>query len=224
VTDFRYKNVRWITIDATGTLIDPFPTVGSVYRDVLKRHGIEAEAVLLQKRFIEVFRNMTCVPRGEVDADTEYAFWKKLVLNVVEPWVSGERAESVFLDAYEAFARTENWRAPGGAEEMLKNLQGRGYRLALLSNADARCRSILNGMGLSKYLEHIMLSCELGYEKPDIRIFRAAEKIMGAKPDEILHVGDSLRNDGQGPERAGWRTLVIGRDIARLADVVGVMQ
>jgi putative hydrolase of the HAD superfamily len=219
VTDCSVKGIRWITIDATGTLIDPFPSVGSVYRDVLLRHGIAADETLLQHRFVEVFRNLTKIPRGAVNETTEYEFWKKLVLNVVEPWTTGTDGENVFHDAYEAFARAENWRFPVGADVMLKNLKERGYRLALLSNADTRCRSILGEMGLSQYLESILLSCELGYEKPDIRAFRAAEKILGARSDEILHVGDSVRNDGAGPEAAGWRSLVIGRDIARFVDL-----
>jgi len=219
VADFSHREIRWITIDATGTLIDPYPSVGSVYRDVLKRHGVEADEKLLQRRFVEGFRGLTQIPRCPVDENTEYEFWKRLVMNVVEPWVAFEKADMVFVDAYEAFARAENWRFHDGAEEMLKNLKGRGYRLALMSNADARCRSILNEMGLAQYLEYILLSCELGYEKPDIRAFRAAEKILDAKTHELLRVRDSFRNDGAGPEAAGWHALVIGRDIAKLVEL-----
>ena len=216
-------DIRWITIDATGTLIDPFPSVGHVYSVVLSRHGVAVPHELLQRRFIEVFHNMTKLPRGEVDEATEYEFWKRLVMGVVEPWSVGSHAEAVFTDAYDAFASADNWRAPDGAEAMLSDLRSRGYRLALLSNADARCRSILQQMGLAQYLEHIFLSCELGYEKPDARLFEKIETILGAKKRDILHVGDSQRNDGDGPRNVGWRALVIGRDIGSLCAIQSLL-
>jgi putative hydrolase of the HAD superfamily len=218
-----FGRVRWITIDATGTLIDPYPSVGEVYRKVLARHGLDAPQPILQKRFVEVFHNMTKVPRGVVNEKSEYEFWKRLMLGVVEPWATGETAEKVFEDAYNAFALAENWRAPEGAEALLKSLSARGYNLALLSNADGRCRRILQDMGLAKYLKHILLSCEVGYEKPDIRLFKRVEVILGAKPEEILHVGDSQRNDGDGPRAADWNAVIIGRDIPKLVDLESVL-
>lgn len=214
-----FSNIRWITIDATGTLIDPHPSVGHVYSSVLAKHGIEARHDLIQKRFIEVFRNMTKVPRGEVNEASEYDFWRRLVFGVVEPWAAGEEAERIFEDAYDDFALAENWRAPEGSAEMLEGLCQQGYNLALLSNADARCRKILEGLGLSKYLKHVFLSCEVGYEKPDLRLFRRVEEFLGAKPSEILHVGDSQRNDGEGPRAAGWNAVVIGREISKFTEL-----
>jgi putative hydrolase of the HAD superfamily len=220
---FNQKRVRWITIDATGTLIDPYPSVGEVYRKVLAQHGIDAPQPVLQKRFVEVFRNMTKIPRGIVNEKSEYEFWKRLMLGVVEPWASGAEAERVFLDAYDAFALAENWRAPEGAEALLKRLCERGYNLALLSNADARCRKILEDMGLARYLRHLFLSCEVGYEKPDLRLFRSVEATLRARPEEILHVGDSPRNDGDGPRAADWNAVIIGRDIPKLVDLESVL-
>ena len=213
------SNIRWITIDATGTLIDPYPSVGHVYSAVLAKHGIHAPHKQLQRRFIDVFRGMTRTPRGVVSEGSEYVFWKLLVMSVIEPWIREKEAEAVFEDAYEAFASADNWRAPEGAGDLLRDLKARGYKLALLSNADARCRGILKAMGLAQHLEHILLSCELGFEKPDVRLFHRAEEVLGAKPRDILHVGDSNRNDGEGPEAAGWRALVIGRDIGKLCDI-----
>lgn len=222
MTDF--KNIRWVTIDATGTLIDPYPSVGHVYCAVLAKHGIETRHDMLQRRFIEVFRNMTNIPRGVVDEASEYEFWKQLMMGVVEPWAVGAKADRIFTDAYEEFALAANWRAPEGSEAMLKNLCERGYNLALLSNADARCRRILTDMGLAQYFKHILLSCEVGFEKPDTRLFKRVEEIIGAKPSEILHVGDSQRNDGDGPRAAGWNAVVIGREISKLVELQSLLK
>lgn len=218
------SHIRWITIDATGTLIDPYPSVGHVYSRVLARHGFESDHALLQRRFVEQFRSLTKVSRGVVSEASEYAFWKRLVLGVIEPWCSGGDAETVFSDSYDEFAKASNWRAPEGAGALLERLTKQGYRLALLSNADARCRGILKELGLAPWLEQIFLSCEMGFEKPDLRLFRKVEEIIGEVPENILHVGDSARNDGEGPRAAGWQALVIGRDIAALDDLESLLR
>jgi putative hydrolase of the HAD superfamily len=131
--------------------------------------------------------------------------------------------ERIFEDAYRAFARADNWRAPEDAAQTLSLLKARGYRLALLSNADGRTRDILAGLGLAPHLEQVLLSCELGYEKPDLRLFRRAEALLRADSSRILHVGDSARNDGEGPRNAGWRAVVLGREIGALGDLEALL-
>ncbi len=217
------QGIRWITFDAVGTLIDPRPSVGHVYAAVMARHGIVAEAAALQTSFVEVFRRLTRIPRDCVDENSEYAFWKALVLEVIAHWVRGEDAERVFEDAYTAFADPANWYAINGGPRLLESLHKRGYRLALLSNADARIRGIIEAHGLGIHMEQMLLSSELGHEKPDIRLFRKVEEQLGATPEEILHIGDSERNDGQGPRAAGWHAIVIDRradDLFLLAEAI----
>ncbi len=213
------KQYRWITLDAVGTLIDPHPSVGHLYSAVLARHGVEAAHSQLQTRFIEVFKGMTRSPREGICDASEYQFWKKLVLDVISPWMNNGKADAVFEDAYESFARADSWRAIDGAHELLDVLSERGYKLALLSNADSRIRKIIQELGLATHMEHIFLSCDLGYEKPDSRIFKKVEGILGCGPEEILHVGDSRRNDGEGPRSAGWQTMVIGAELPDLASL-----
>jgi len=119
-----FSAIKWVTIDATGTLIDPFPSVGEVYRRVLAAHGVEAPQPLLQQRFVQVFRQMTKVPRGVVTEESERAFWRDLVANVAEPWARGLDTDAFFRDAYDAFAKAENWRAPDGAGSFSRGLCG----------------------------------------------------------------------------------------------------
>lgn len=210
------SDIRWITLDATGTLIDPHPSVGHVYSTVMARHGIDVHHGELQNRFIEVFRSMTKTPRGEVSVEGEFRFWKELVLNVMAPWINEGQHEALFNEAYNVFAETDSWKAMPGAAPLLAELKGRGYKLALLSNADARVRTIMREMGLAAHMEHIFLSCELGYEKPDRRLFAKVEELLGCSGKNILHVGDSKRNDGTGPREAGWNALVIGDELEEL--------
>lgn len=70
-----------------------------------------------------------------------------------------------------------------------------------------------NMLGLERYIpkKYIVISGEVGTSKPGEGIFRAAEKAMGLKPDQIWLIGDSLKHDIEGARAAGWHTLWFDR-------------
>jgi len=107
--------------------------------------------------------------------------------------------------------RSNLWSAPGeGARETLAALQARGYRLAVVSNADGRVRDLLEVAGLSTLLEAVIDSSEVGVEKPDLRIFLAATERLGVPSRACAYVGDIYEIDVLGAEAAGMRGILIG--------------
>jgi len=117
--------------------------------------------------------------------------------------------ESLFNDLWHTFAEPRRWRLDAGARETLVELKKRGYRLAILSNWDLRLRSLLEGLRLAPYFEHLIISSEAGFEKPDPRIFELAQHRFGLSPHEILHVGDSEHHDAEGARKVGWRWVIV---------------
>ena len=93
--------------------------------------------------------------------------------------------------------------------DTLATLRERGYRLAILSNWDRRLRGILDGLGISPFFEELIISSEIGFEKPDARIFETAQKRMGVSGGKILHVGDSPYHDLEGCRPMGWHCLLV---------------
>jgi putative hydrolase of the HAD superfamily len=100
--------------------------------------------------------------------------------------------------------------APGA----LTTLSRRGYRLAVVSNADGRVRGLLESAGLSALFELIVDSSEAGVEKPDPRIFLAATERLGLPPAACAYVGDIYEIDVVGARRAGLEALLIGSGAA----------
>ena len=74
--------------------------------------------------------------------------------------------------------------------------------------------------GLLPGLEGYFLSCELGFAKPDERMYRAVAEGMGAPAREILFVGDSRRCDWEGPRNFGMRSALF-RVAGRVTDDAG---
>ena len=90
-----------------------------------------------------------------------------------------------------------------GAHEILALLSSR-YRLGVISNgyADTQ-RPRLAAAGLTDYFESIVVSGELGWAKPDFRIFSHALAALDVPPTAALYVGDSLSHDLAGALAAG---------------------
>ncbi|MEJ5170299.1 MAG: HAD-IA family hydrolase, partial [Fimbriimonadales bacterium] len=69
--------------------------------------------------------------------------------------------------------------------------------------------------GLRGYFDCVLASLEVGVEKPDPGIFRAAERLLGLAPDQIVHIGDHPIDDYEGALRAGWHALLLDRSNGR---------
>lgn len=73
--------------------------------------------------------------------------------------------------------------------------QLRGYPLAVVSNGQrVFSEQELKYLDLYKYFQVVIFSSDLGYKKPDPRIFTAATERLGLKPEEVMykHIGKAL--------------------------------
>jgi putative hydrolase of the HAD superfamily len=106
-----------------------------------------------------------------------------------------------------------------GVPEALRSLRALGLRLVVVSNWDVSLHERLAETGLAPLVDAAVASAEVGVAKPDPAIFERALELAGASPEEALHVGDSPVEDGEGAAAAGVRAVLIGRDIASLAEL-----
>ena len=191
--------IRAITFDAGGTLIEPWPSVGHIYAEVANRHGKEVSPDELNRRFLSAW---------QVRKDFAYSSqaWASLVDEVFSGLTTELPSHTFFDELYERFAKADTWRVFDDVEPTLKALRERGIRLAVLSNWDERLRPLLEELELGQWFEEVYISLEMGWAKPDEQIFEAAAKGLGLAGDEILHVGDSLKEDVRGASNAGWQS------------------
>lgn len=92
------------------------------------------------------------------------------------------------------------------AEPVLKALSRR-HRLGVIANQDEPIGSRLKSHGIGQYLSWIICSCEVGAQKPDERIFRAAMEVARGQADVFWMVGDRVDNDIVPAKRLGWKTV-----------------
>jgi HAD superfamily hydrolase (TIGR01549 family) len=101
------------------------------------------------------------------------------------------------------------------AEPTLAKLRVEGYSLGLISNAPADTGRVVESLGISKYLDTVVISGVVGYTKPHPEIFRIALRNTGVGPREAVHVGDVYEADVVGARNAGVEGILIDRDGSR---------
>jgi putative hydrolase of the HAD superfamily len=105
----------------------------------------------------------------------------------------------------------EHTRVEPDLRATLAELSASGLRLGVISNTfvpgfvhDRQ----LEMVGLLEFLPVRVYSSEVGYRKPDRRIFEAALSRLGVGARETLFVGDLVKTDIIGARRMGMRTAL----------------
>ena len=90
-----------------------------------------------------------------------------------------------------------------GAEELVRYLAEK-YPLTIVTNGFIEVQyEKFDKSGLKDCFSHIVLSEEVGCQKPNPRIFEEALRLNGLNAEEVVMVGDSWYSDMQGAINAG---------------------
>lgn len=93
-------------------------------------------------------------------------------------------------------------------EPMLKELKGKGLKLGLISNGSSQLqRKKLEILDLEKYFDEIIISGELGVDKPDLKPFEVMAERLNLKPSELIYVGDNPKNDVEPSRKARYTPI-----------------
>jgi len=87
--------------------------------------------------------------------------------------------------------------------EMIKGLINNNYKIALLSNNVTELRQRLENQNIINLFDEIIISAEVGHQKPSPQIFEHLFKRLGIKADEIVFVDDTEKSL-EGAEKIGY--------------------
>ncbi|MGH9400399.1 MAG: HAD family hydrolase [Thermoanaerobaculia bacterium] len=200
------NHVRAVLFDAGGTLIHMDGERASLAAGI--PHDDAAFGRAYEAALEEMRRWVLTHPRS-TDRERMPLFLEAILAGLGVPEAERRRA----ADAIAAEHRRANlWsRSAEDAPEVLEALRGRGYRLAVISNADGRVRGLVERAGLAGFFEFVVDSAEIGVEKPDPRIFEAAAIRLDLPPSACAYVGDIYEIDVLGARAAGLEAILIGR-------------
>jgi putative hydrolase of the HAD superfamily len=203
-----------ILLDAVGTLIYPQEPVGRTYARIARSYGIERDATALDQQFAAVFPSLpkmvyTVHEPGQWEL-VEKEWWSALVRAVFKEEFAD--FDSFFEEVWQYYDTPQAWSLYPEVPEVLEQWQQQKVKLAVVSNFDQRLIHVLAGLNLDHCFSTIVHSSLAGAAKPDPKIFAACLDRLGMHAHEVLHVGDSWKDDVIGALSAGLPVVWVKRD------------
>ena len=193
--------IRAVTFDAFGTLIDTGRDVLiHVARAVCQDHRPSLSPEALLETWDRYFFNADYGEFQNLAVTTEDSLARTMADYGIdaEPRPYVEMLERMWSHA----------KAYPEAARVLARVDG--IPRAVVSNADdAFLKDLLRANGL--LFDHVITSEAVRAYKPRARIFEVALERLRAKPEQVVHVGDSLTADVEGAGRLGIRTVWVNR-------------
>ncbi|MBR3876246.1 MAG: HAD family hydrolase [Clostridia bacterium] len=182
------KTVEWIFFDLGSTLVDETEAYDRRAREMI------AETDISFKEFDDA---RIALARKGLDGNSAAIEYFGLTKT---PWHSEH--ELPYPDAHSTLAA----------------LCDKGYRLGVIANQNSGTRERLEKWGLLKFFDLVVASSDVGYSKPDRRIFEKAFEFAGCMAYESLMVGDRLDNDMIPAKALGMKTVWLKQGLARYQD------
>jgi epoxide hydrolase-like predicted phosphatase len=101
---------------------------------------------------------------------------------------------------------------------LIRDLRGKSYPVALLSNESVQLESRLREYGIYDLFDHILISALMGMMKPDPTVYRVALQAVHASPDEAVFIDDSLVNV-RGAQPLGIHTILFRPELDLKAEI-----
>jgi YjjG family noncanonical pyrimidine nucleotidase len=226
----RAVRYTWLLFDADGTLFDYDRAEHLALERTLARFG-----VAMTSEILAIYRRVNAqmwvdFEQGAISAVELRT--RRFELLFREAGLALE--PSAFSDSYLGNLSQVRELLPG-AQKVITSLHGR-YGLAVVTNGlqDVQ-RPRLQRSVLWKYIDHLIISEEVGAAKPDPAYFTAALARIGNPPKEqVLLIGDNWGSDIEGAHRCGidacWfnpgrrpRPGPVRYEIARLEEVLEIL-
>lgn len=220
------RGIRAVLFDAGGTLIHMDGARTAAAADLPYREDVFARAY--DAAVTEIRRWVVANPRS-TDNERMPRFLAALLGGLGVPEDARREAARGIVAEH---LRANLWsRGDEDAPATLAALRDRGYRLAVVSNADGRVRALLTEAGLASHFEFVVDSAEAGFEKPDPRIFHSATARLDLPPSSCAYVGDIYEIDILGARGAGLEAILIGNceapadvpRVGRLAELLDLL-
>jgi HAD superfamily hydrolase (TIGR01509 family) len=219
------RPIRLVTFDLYDTLIELYPHRWDRLRSALSKLQIDAELDVIRQADV-IAEDFFTAENGRVPIrDRPGAEREVFRLEYMRIWLeaiglpSDERtvraARENYLAEFDVPAIVnppfEGYRVFDDVLPSLRRLRDTGVGTAIISNADSDVTELCLHLALADEMDLIVTSALVGWEKPDIRTFRAAFEPLGIDPADALHIGDQPKSDVMGALNAGMRAALIDR-------------
>jgi putative hydrolase of the HAD superfamily len=206
------KNINCIFFDCYMTLIDIITDEDSLktYEFVsnwLIYHGVRIPPEKLRSEYrSKIYDALSAKEERYPEVKLEDVFSK--ICNQYSMWEIDEKvlgAETAVTFRSASLKRLQIYPQSRKLLEIFKNIP-----MAVVSNGQrVFSETELKYLGVHKYFKFIIFSSDMGYKKPDSRIFIEAINKINLEPEEILYIGDNFEDDLIPSTKLGMKAMHI---------------
>lgn len=210
-------NIRGIIFDINGTLVDIHTNEASdeIYRAIsnfLSFQGINLSPDAMRTLYFQIMKDQRRLGAESYPEFDVVEVFREIIMRCRTDFtrllpVSKIRQLPLFLaEMYRSLSRYRLQLYPG-VKEVLTQLSPEYLLAAVSDGQSAWAMPELHSVGLSGYFEPVIVSGDLGFRKPDVRIFRHALDGLGMGPQEVLFVGNDMYRDIFGAQQLGIKAV-----------------
>ena len=205
-----------ILLDLDDTILDDSSTIDQCWREACAANAAEL-GDLDESVLVETIRNTSRWYWSDPDRHREgrleldAARREVVLLALKELGIANPKLAASIGDAY-SHHREAGMEPLPDAIDTVKWLKASGCRLGLLTNgAGPAQRKKIERFGLTDFFDTILVEGEVGFGKPDLRIYELALSRLDMTPQGAWMVGDNLEWDVAAPQKLGLVGIWVDR-------------
>lgn len=198
--------IKCVTFDLDDTLWEIEPVITKAekmfykwlekkYPIVTKQHSIESLRKLIRQTSLE-------------NLDIKHDLTKVRILSYTKLKDLYKLPEDMPKKSFDYFMKYRNDVTLHKNVENILGSMKKNYILGTITNGNASLKTI----GIEKYFDFEVKASEVGFMKPNPKIFEYALKLTKCKPSEMLHIGDSYDKDIIGAKSVNMNYIWLRHD------------
>jgi putative hydrolase of the HAD superfamily len=210
--------VRGLIFDINGTLIDinTQEEHGDIYRvlsNLLSYEGLSLTPEAVRDAYYKIMNRQRKSSNETYPEFDVVAIFREILKSYATDFTRDLPAKKssqlpLFLaEVYRSVSRFRLQLYPG-VKEVLDQLHERYLMAAVSDGQSAYAIPEMHAAGLPDYFKPVIVSGDLGYRKPDRRIFEAALSGMRLSPLEVLFIGNDTYRDIFGAQQLSLKAIL----------------
>jgi putative hydrolase of the HAD superfamily len=95
-----------------------------------------------------------------------------------------------------------------GVIDIIDAIKSKNGKIAIITDGRSKTqRAKIDSLGILEYIDEIIISDEIGSEKPSLENFKAIEKTISAT--QYYYIADNLKKDFIAPNALGWGSIAL---------------
>ena len=208
--------MRAITFDLWNTLLEDKDFTEHRINSLSRILGVEGFQIP-ERDLLSAYKSASDHYRRMWEIDRRHLHVDRRVEHMLKQ-LEVELTDEVKLSIVEEFTEAFVVDPPAFKEDVREVLQSLGehYVMGIISDTGVTPGSIIRDhlrmYGILRFFSSTVFSDEVGFCKPDPRVFEMALRELKVRPGEAVHVGDLLRTDVAGAKNVGMKAVWLSNE------------